>query len=412
MNPTTPTNLAARHRDCPVCGFDQSTDFFHASDVPVTCASIFETRDEAAAVPTGDIDLTMCGVCSFVFNRSFDSALGEIGARYESSQAASGHFGAFAQALAADWIDRYALTGRTVLEVGSGGGDFLRRLLQNGVARAIGIDPFASCAASDDIDPARLTLITEPFSERHVHLAADALVCRHTLEHVQNVKEFLALLQNWASRGTGRVVMFELPAAERVFAEHAFWDIYYEHCNYFTETTLRRAFEVVGFEVLRISQVYEKQYLIVEARAKTAQTAQQPRNNPDVGTVLSAYRAYGHSVNATIVNCQRELERLRAEGPLLLWQGAAKTVGFLAMLPNAAVVDAAIDLSPQRQGRFLPGSGLPVYAPSELPRLRPRNIVLMNPVYLTEVRNQVRDLGLDVPVHAINDLLEPHTTTR
>lgn len=95
----------------------------------------------------------------------------------------------------------------------------------------------------------------------------------------------------------------------------------------------------------------------------------------------------------------------RESPPLILWQGAAKTVGFLAALADPAIVAAAIDLSPARQGRFLPGTGLPVYAPERLLELHPGNVVLMNPVYLAEVVAHVRSLGLDVPVHSVNDLL-------
>ena len=90
---------------CPVCGHSRSTDFFTATGMPVTCASIFPTREDALAVPRGDLTLTSCDACSFVFNRCFDPALGAAGARYESSQAASGTFGTFAQALAT-YIDQ------------------------------------------------------------------------------------------------------------------------------------------------------------------------------------------------------------------------------------------------------------------------------------------------------------------
>ena len=89
-----------------MCGALQAPEpFFVLRNVPVTCTSIFETAAAARAVPGGDVELSSCASCGFVFSGTFDPALGELGARYESSQAASGTFGTFAQALAT-YIDQ------------------------------------------------------------------------------------------------------------------------------------------------------------------------------------------------------------------------------------------------------------------------------------------------------------------
>ena len=373
------------------------------ANVPVTCASIFASRQEALDVPAGDVNLVACDACGFVFNRSFDAALGAISARYESSQAASAHFGAFARSLARDWIERHNLLGRTVLEVGCGGADFLRLLLSEGVGTGIGIDP--CCDPRAPGGQSNMHLIADVFDARALHLHADALVCRHTIEHICDVRGFLLLLRGWALRNPGAVLLFELPASERIFAEHAFWDVYYEHCNYFTERTIRLAFEIAGFEVRRAERVYDGQYLIVEASAVTPVRLVTPS---DTSAAVAECRAFGTQVNQAIERCRERLRRLtqgeNAGAPLVLWQGASKTVGFLSGV-GAAMIDSAVDLSPQRQGRFLPGSGLPVHAPAELTRLRPRHIILMNAVYLREVQAQVQALGVPCRVHAVNDLL-------
>ena len=353
-------------------------------------------------MPVGDLALACCDECSLVFNRLFDPALGEIGARYESSQGASGTFGAFADALARRWIEQHALVGKTVLEVGCGSGDFLRRLVSNGVARAIGIDPFAD----EGKNSPHLSMTAAPFDDRSVGIEADALVCRHTLEHVQDVRGFLGRVRQWAGADPRRVVLFELPAGERVFAERAFWDVYYEHCNYFTEATLRDAVELAGFEVLALERVYGEQYLTLEARAARTPHRSASPTRAAVAVAQAAYRAYGDAVRASTAHCQAELERLQSSAaPLMLWQAASKTVGFLSMLADPSVVDSAVDLSAERHGKFLPGSGLAVHSPAELLRLRPGNIVLMNPIYLAEVTSQVREMGLSTTVHSVNSLL-------
>src|SRR4051794_12652011 len=99
----------------------------------------------------------------------------------------SPHFSAFARSLAADWVARYDLCGRRVIEVGCGRGEFLVDLLCSGAGHVIGIDPLARLS---DVPPEhrdRVTVHASVMAEEHAQLEADALVCRHTLEHVSDV---------------------------------------------------------------------------------------------------------------------------------------------------------------------------------------------------------------------------------
>lgn len=385
---------------CPSCGGHAAMPFYSVNETPVTCTSIFDTRLEAMAVPTGRVDLVVCQHCGLIFNAAFDAARAEIGARYESSQAASAHFSAFARSLAKSWVERHALAGHTVLEIGCGQGDFLRLLLGEGVASAVGIDPLAAPETAPATPGLQLNIGL--FDARTPDVSAAAAVCRHTLEHVHQVHEFLLALATWARREPSRVVLFELPATERLITERAFWDVYYEHCNYFTAESLTRAFELAGFEVTQQERVYGDQYLILEGRIRRAD-APVPAAAPSDWAAQCL--RFGEDVRATVDRCDRRLEDMAAQGgPIVLWQGAAKTVGFLAGLERRGLVHSAVDLSPQRQGRFLPGSGLPVHAPAELQHIAPKHVILMNPVYVDEVQAMLGGLGVHTTLLTVNDL--------
>jgi hypothetical protein len=219
---------------CPVCGAARAPDIFYdLRAVPVTGTSIFDTAAAARAVPTGDVDLTTCAHCGFVFSATFDQALGHLSARYESSQAASHSLSAPSRTLS-------PTTGCNV--IGSPARPCWRSAAavvissescgSTAFGTAIGMDPFADVSAPSR-DPG-VQLIADSFDARSLQLQADALVCRHTLEHIQDVSGFLRLLREWTGGDRARVLLFEVPDAQRVFAERAFWDVYYEHCNYFT----------------------------------------------------------------------------------------------------------------------------------------------------------------------------------
>jgi SAM-dependent methyltransferase len=394
-------DLQSAGETCPSCGSPNLLPFYSVGATPVTCASVFDSAAQARAVPSGRVDLVLCRHCALIFNMRFDADLAEIGARYESSQAASAHFGQFARSLSHSWVDRHALRGKHVLEVGCGDGAFLRLMLDAGASGATGLDPLAPSSACGTGAAPGLSIEARLFDTSTLDMQADALVCRHTLEHVPRVGAFLADVAAWARRGPGRVVLFEVPATERVLAEHAFWDIYYEHCSYFTETSLAHAFRLAGFDVLNLERVYGEQYLVIDA----APGKLHPLDVNNHAALDAACLRFGAETRRAVEHCDAGLEALcRGGDTVVLWQGAAKTVGFLSALAHADLVQAAVDLNPGRHGKFLPGSGLPICAPEELQQLRPDHVVLMNPAYLTEVQAYLDRLAVPARLMTVNQL--------
>lgn len=395
-------NPARAH--CPLCGGEGICDFYSKAGVPISVASVFADAAQARKVARGSLDLAACESCGFAFNRSFDPRLAELGAGYESSQAASPRFNTYAAAIARSWVARHRLEGRTVLEVGCGDGDFLVQLRSAGVGHCIGVDPLIDVARAAGRLPEGVELIPRLFDAGMLDIRADALVCRHTLEHVADVRGFLTLLRQWAVRAPDRVVLFDLPDAGRVFAERAFWDIYYEHCNYFTANTLRRAFEVAGFRILSSGGEFDGQYLRIEAVPDPAPGHWAPA---DCGSERALYRSFAQDTRSSLARCEGALDRLKTlTDPLIIWQGGAKTVGFLSALRHPELIDAAVDANPHRQGIFLPASALPVYAPRKLKQLKPRHVILMNPAYRGEVSKDLEALELEPRLHVVDDLLQ------
>ena len=126
---------------CPSCGATGLLVFFSARRDPHSklCAAARPTV--ALPIPTGDLVLGLCSRCGFITNICFEHGKVDYGQPTEESQAFSPLFTDFARRLAGDLVERYGLEGRTVLEVGSGKGDFLMLLAEHGIGHGIGIDP-------------------------------------------------------------------------------------------------------------------------------------------------------------------------------------------------------------------------------------------------------------------------------
>ena len=71
---------------------------------------------------------------------------------------------------------------------------------------------------------------------------------------------------------------------------------------------------------------------------------------------------------------------------VVLWGGGSKAVSLLTTLGLTDEVQAAVDINPYKQGKYIPGTGHPVIAPQALTAQPPDLVVVMNPIYAGEVR--------------------------
>jgi len=93
-------------------------------------------------------------------------------------------------------------------------------------------------------------------------IAPDLLCCKMTLEHIGQTHRFLSSVRSVANRKDS-VIFFQVPDVGRILKEGAFWDVYYEHCSYFSITSLKHLFIGADFAVQRIWTGYDGQYLMI-----------------------------------------------------------------------------------------------------------------------------------------------------
>ena len=385
---------------CPACTSPDVSVFFEERDLPLNSCLLLDDRDDATGFPTGDLVLGFCGACGFVSNTAFDKGSSEYSQRYEETQIFSATFQEFARDLAHSWVDRHDLAGKTVLEIGCGKGEFLVMMVEAGAGQGIGIDPGVRPERIESDVGDRLTWIKDFYSEAYAHLDVDAVVCRHTLEHIPDVAEFMAMIRSAIGDRPETIVLFELPDVARILEETAFWDVYYEHCSYFSLGSLARLFRRTGFEVLDLALDYHDQYLLIEARPSTVPAAGTPL---DVEADLARLRSGVADFADAYANLRRDWRKRLAEvtalgGTSVVWGGGSKGVSFVTHLDVADHVDLAVDINPYKHGKYLAGSGVPVVAPEALVERPPALVVVMNPIYEPEVRAELHRLGLDPEV--------------
>jgi SAM-dependent methyltransferase len=387
---------------CPGCGSKGLRLFYQVGNVPVHSCLMLETREEALAFPRADIILGFCEQCGFITNVAFDATIEAYAANYEDQQSFSPTFNKFALDLAHRLIDRYDLHGKDIVEIGCSKGDFLLLLCELGDNRGVGIDPSAVPGRVQSEAADRVIFIQDFYSERHANYHSDLVCCRHTLEHIPQTAEFLNTVRRSLGGRLDTAVFFEVPDATRVLRELAFWDIYYEHCSYFSAGSLARLFRSCDFEVADLARAYSDQYLLIDALPVTARSDKEHAMEESREQMAQYVRYFSRHVGEKLREWRRLLEEAHSEGKRsAVWGSGSKCVAFLTTLDAAEYIDCIVDINPHRHGKFIPGIGKEIMPPESLKEYRPNQVIVMNSIYKNEIQNLLADMGIATRILAL-----------
>lgn len=339
---------------------------YRQTGFPVLQNRLFSSREAALNCATGDICLVQDCHTGLVRNAAFDSTLLEYDGSYHNEQEYSAAFQTHLTSVA-DLVERFLGKARLV-EVGCGKGYFLELLTARG-SQVTGFDP-----TYDGDSP----LVHKSFVEPSISLAAEGVILRHVLEHVPDPVGFLNSLRN-ANGGRGRIYI-EVPCFDWICGNRAWFDIFYEHVNYFRLEDFARLFS----DVVMAGRLFGDQYLFCVAELESLRTP-----------VLSGWTQvhmpfdFGSPEQWASSGGSCGMEKREA-----VWGCASKGVIFSLLRERAgAPIDVAIDINPKKHGMFLPGSGLEVLPPARgLAELPPGStIYVMNPMYAHEIEAEGGD---------------------
>ncbi|MCE5229777.1 class I SAM-dependent methyltransferase [bacterium] len=378
--------------ECPVCGGHDAFVFIGIDSMPVLIGHQFGSAAAARDSARGPISLAYCAQCSFIWNAAFNPNL-LVYDQYDNSLHYSSVFQEYTQGIVARLVNAYNLHGKTIVDIGCGGGDFLEMLCASGNNRGIGFDP----THEGDLNPAGrpVTFVRDMFSEVYGCAGGDFICSRYVLEHVPDPGAFLAMIRRSIGKRTGTVVYFEVPNVELILRDLSVWDIIYEHCSYFSAASLARIFYDRGFHVHRLADGYGGQFLCIDAIASAMEDRRTPRHH-ELKSIAGEVELFGNEFERRIAAWRARLAEWKSLGKrAAAWGAGAKAVGFLNMLGAGDEIAGVIDINPNKRGTFLAGTGHRVLAPEELPALRPDTIIIMNPIYAGEIRERLRGMNLD-----------------
>lgn len=362
---------------------------------------LLDTKEQAVSYPKGKLTLAFCDSCGFIFNPDFDPALVDYSQSYESSQAFSPKFNEFAERLAKSLVDEYGLANKTCVEIGCGGGDFLQQVELQGIKAGIGVDPAADPDHRVENATRNLSFIREFFGEEHGSLSPDFVCCRHTLEHVPDPADFVRTVRRSLGADSSVPVFFEVPDTLRVLKEAAFWDVYYEHCSYFTPESLAALFEREGFTDVRTELDFDDQYLLLHCRP-TDHNGESQVSREYVRQLSEEVEEFSEKYRNHIAGWSTFLAEAKDAGKtVVVWGGGSKGVAFVNSVPGGELIDFIVDINPAKQDKFAAGTGHRIVGPEQLRDAIPDVVLVMNPIYVDEISETLADMGIEAEVHSV-----------
>ncbi|MBS0193786.1 MAG: methyltransferase domain-containing protein [Proteobacteria bacterium] len=322
---------------------------------------MFETREASLACPTGDIVLVQDPSTGLVSNIAYDPLLLRYDETYQNEQGLSTHFRTHLDQVLTKIATAFN-KGR-ILEIGCGKGLFVEMMRSNGLD-AYGMDKAYEGNAS---------FIEKRHFGSQQEMPANAIVLRHVLEHIPDPLQFLQMVAD-ANGGCGQIYI-EVPCFDWILRRRAWFDIFYEHVNYFRLSDFHRLFGQVSDS----GHIFGGQYVYAIADISSLRTCARTTSDQAITFPTDFIRPLDMLTEDILAVPSRR----RA-----IWGGGAKGVMFVYHIDRRGVrIDTAIDINPGKQGRYLAASGILVSSPEVvLPTLPAGSeIYVMNSNYLAEI---------------------------
>jgi hypothetical protein len=340
-------------------------EIYRTEQLPVFQNRMFNTAEEAINCIKGDIILVQDLKTGLIFNKGFRPELMQYDENYQNEQAVSPIFRAHLEEISE--IIRKHFQEYRLIEIGCGKGYFLEYINSLGF-NIIGFDPAYEGNNSN---------ITKDYFTQKSGLNAEGIILRHVLEHVQNPIDFLKQIRD--ANGGGGKIYIEVPCFDWICEHRAWFDIFYEHVNYFRECDFTQIFG----HVYETGHCFGGQYLYVIADLESIRI---PKINKKKCFEIPSNFTYTVEYYA---NFLKNNEKTKARPNSVIWGGASKGVIFaLFMLRAGAKIDFVVDINPAKQGKYLAGSGLQVSSPDHIiTKISPSSdIFVMNSNYLPEIK--------------------------
>lgn len=379
-----------KRTSCSACGYDDLELFLDLGLSPIADAYT-TTVDETS--PTYPLQLAVCTGCWLVQLLEVVDPETLFGTGYSFYSSASPPLSEYHERYAQNVLWAHGeLAKRFTVEIGCNDGDLLRHFVAAGCPTT-GIDP--AIGPADVARERGQHVIVESFGREVAERLRDdrgpagLVIANHVLAHVESVADVLEGIQ--VLLDDDGVAYVEVQYLPDLLVNNAFDLVYHEHRNFFSFTSLTSAVERWGLRVFWVE--------FTERQGGSLRVALR-RDQPITGTRIHAQEEWLRQVE-TYRGFQGRVNRIRerlqglvydADGPILGYGAPAKATTLLNFCQlDCGEVERVVDTTPAKQGRFIPGSQVPIVALETVDLRQYDTILLLAHNYARSIMRQHRE---------------------
>lgn len=343
--------------------------------------------------PYYPLKVWICSQCGLVQVEEFSSPA-SIFSQYDYFSSYSDTWLEHARKYAENMRERYGISASSqVVEVASNDGYLLQYFQQAGI-RVLGVEPavnVAEVARRKGIPTETVFLGSETAQDLSREHAADLLIANNVLAHVPDINDFVEGLRILLK--PDGLLTIEFPHVLNMIREIQFDTIYHEHFCYLSLSVVQKILAAHG---LRVFHVEELPTHGGSLRVFACHNTSPRQEQASVAAILlkeseahlgeaAGYRNFAATVSRIKLDLLEFLIQSRREGKMVCGYGAAAKgntlFNYTGIRPD--LVTAVADRSPHKQGKYLPGSRIPIISPERLLDMQP-NFVLILPWNIRE----------------------------
>ncbi|QXH60597.1 class I SAM-dependent methyltransferase [Pseudomonas azerbaijanorientalis] len=336
------------------------------------------------------LKVAVCQQCWLVQTEDYTSADSLFDAEYAYFSSFSSTWLAHAERYVAEMVERFGLTADSrVVEVAANDGYLLQYVARRGIP-CLGVEPTrstAQAAREKGLEIRELFFGRDSATQLKCEgWGADLMAANNVLAHVPDINDFLCGFATLL-KPTG-VATFEFPQLLTLMAGQQFDTLYHEHYSYLSLTAVQTLCERNGLQVFDVSQLSTHggslrvfvQRLDGERREVQPAVRQQLQAELAAGVKTPAYyTTLAPAAERIKHGLLRFLLQAKADGKRVVGYGAAAKgntlLNYAGVKPDLLAWVA--DANPHKQGKYLPGSRIPIVSPAQIDIEKPDYVLVL-----------------------------------
>lgn len=278
---------------------------------------------------------------------------------------------------------------KLVVEIASNDGYLLQYFTKKGIS-VLGIEPAANVAqaAIEKGIPAEIAFFGSKLAQKLVNdgIKADLLLGNNVLAHVPDINDFVTGMKILLQKDG--IITMEFPHLLKLMEERQFDTIYHEHFSYLSFSTVENIFTAYGLKLFDVEElpthggslrIYACHSDFHE-HAVTDRIGRMKEKEAEFGLKkIAVYRAFAEKAKSHKLDLLTTLIHLKRQGKTIVGYGAPAKGNTLLNYCGIRTdfIEYTVDRSPYKQGKFLPGTHIPILHPDEIRKTQPEYVFIL-----------------------------------